>query len=120
MRPLFYRGYHNEITQVLLILLGNAVEALGQRETASRHIYLSLYADTEHLLLSIEDNAGGIDPDRLSLIFDPYFSTKERHNGTGLGLYIAKIIIEENAHGTLSAENSTGGARFTIKLRRAS
>jgi len=120
MQPLFYRGYRNEITQVLLILLGNAVEALGQRETASRHIYLSLYADTEYLLLTIEDNAGGIDPDRLSLIFDPYFTTKKRHNGTGLGLYIAKIIIEQNAHGTLSAENSTRGARFTIKLRRAS
>jgi len=106
----------SELLQALIILLNNAVEALSQNSIQSKYIYISLYHNKGDICIDIEDNAGGINPDNLNKIFDPYFTTKKQLGGTGLGLYIAKLIIEHNLHAQLTAINSTRGAKFQIRF----
>jgi signal transduction histidine kinase len=64
----------------------------------------------------VQDNAGGINPELLPQLFDPYFTTKGPATGTGIGLYMARTLIERNMGGIISAANSNGGAIFTIIL----
>ena len=111
-------GHQNEFNQVIIILLGNAIEALNQRHISAKAIYINLHVNTQHLSIAIEDNAGGVRQEHLHKIFEPYFTTKEHAEGTGLGLYIAKIIVERNMHGNLQIANTAAGAKFTITLRR--
>ena len=112
-------GHKNELIQVLMILLNNAIEALNTTKTESKAIYLTLkHSNSKDIMISVEDNAGGIEERFLEVIFDPYFTTKERTGGTGLGLYVAKIIIEQNMQGKLEVTNTPKGAKFTITLRR--
>ena len=62
------------------------------------------------------NNGGGIDADILPKVFDPYFTTKDEKTGTGLGLYMSKMIIQEHLYGVIEAKNSDNGACFIIKL----
>ena len=112
------QGYINEFVQVFIILIGNAIEALKDKEKTDKKIHIKTVERKNHILLYIEDNAGGIRQRDMEYIFDPYYTTKEKIGGTGLGLYIAKIIIEHNMNGVISASNGIEGAKFTIKLRR--
>jgi signal transduction histidine kinase len=66
--------------------------------------------------VDIEDNGGGIDPAHLNKIFEPYFTTKEEGKGSGIGLYMSKMIVENNMRGSLLAANTPGGVCFTIDL----
>jgi len=66
--------------------------------------------------LSVSDNAGGIPEENLPYIFDPYFTTKEKRDGTGLGLYMSKLIVEDHCSGRLKVENLEEGACFTLTL----
>ena len=68
------------------------------------------------VLLVLEDSGGGIHPQVMEKIFDPYFTTKEQGKGTGTGLFMAKTIIESHMGGTLEAQNGKWGARFVIAL----
>ncbi len=111
-------GCRSEFSQVLIILLGNAAEALHTRGIDTKRITIGARYVERWLHLSVEDNAGGIAEADISRIFDPYFTTKVQTGGTGLGLYIAQIIIEHNMHGMLRAENGTDGAIFKISLPR--
>lgn len=104
--------YESELKQVVLNLIKNAEEALIESGVGDPKIVVTL----EGTRMSVEDNGGGIDPEILPRIFDPYFSTKTQKDGTGLGLYMSKIIVEEHCEGTLKAENGPEGARFTIDL----
>ena len=69
--------------------------------------------------LSVEDNGGGIPPDILDRVFEPYFTTKQDAQGTGIGLYMSKMIVEKNMNGQLSVNNTADGARFTLVLADA-
>ncbi|MGE4295605.1 MAG: response regulator [Campylobacterales bacterium] len=119
--PAVVTGYPNEFKQALLNLFANATDAINARRAAQRgtgagliRIELTRSAGGE-LSVSFEDNGGGIDAAILGRIFEPYFSTKGE-SGTGIGLYIAKTIIESGMGGTLTALNTQGGARFEIRL----
>ena len=109
--------YANEVTQVILNILKNAEDVIKERETKNAQILITIDKDDEWQTISIEDNAGGIPKSILPHIFEPYFSTKSEKNGTGLGLYMSRTIIEEHCNGALEAKNTANGALFIIKLK---
>ncbi|QFR50401.1 MBL fold metallo-hydrolase [Sulfurimonas lithotrophica] len=110
-------GLMNEYVQVIVTILSNIRDIIVEKMIDTLYIDISLYKDSGFNVLSISDNCGGISKKNLSKIFDPYFTTKHQSIGTGLGLYIAKMIIEDNMGGELSAQNKLNGAVFTIKTR---
>ncbi len=107
-------GFKGEFQQVLLNILSNAKDAIVGKSIDEGHIAITLYPT--HMV--IEDNAGGIEETILERIFEPYFTTKGQGDGTGIGLYMSKMIIEKNMGGSLSVQNGTKGARFTIVYSR--
>lgn len=107
-------GYSNRYAQAVLNLLVNAKEALVERKVANGWIDVSLGRYGHDVVLSVEDNAGGIPEEILPRIFDPYFTTKER--GSGSGLYMVKTIVEKGMGGRVEAFNVEGGARFVITI----
>jgi nitrogen fixation/metabolism regulation signal transduction histidine kinase len=107
--------YTNEVIQVLINIINNAIDAFCERKEKNRTLTIDISNEKEAVIISIEDHAGGIAPENLPKIFDPYFSTKSK-NGTGIGLYMAKMIIEKHIGGLLSALNTSNGAKFTIHL----
>jgi len=109
-------GYQNEFFQVMLNLLNNAIEALIADKIASPKITIVVSEKEEHIIINICDNANGIDKNIIEKIFNPYFTTK--NSGTGLGLYMSKIIIEEHMKGKIDVHNSAFGTTFTLKLRK--
>ncbi|NQY21532.1 MAG: PAS domain-containing sensor histidine kinase [Campylobacteraceae bacterium] len=109
-----FSSYPNEIKQVVLNLIKNADDILLDNEIKEAIIKISTYDDENNIILEISDNAGGIHGDIIDKIFDPYFSTKTKKDGTGLGLYMSKTIIEEHCNGKLIASNSEFGAVFKI------
>jgi PAS domain S-box-containing protein len=111
--------YTNELLQVMINLIKNAEDALLDNNSTDPTITIKCYSDPDKSVLEIGDNAGGIDATVIDNIFDPYFTTKEEHNGTGLGLYMSKMIIEEHCKGRLSVHNSSVGAVFKIVLNNS-
>ncbi len=109
-------SFENELQQVLLNLLKNAQDVLVTREVIHPKIVIDCFDDKDKIVLQVSDNAGGIDPSVMDNIFDPYFTTKENTNGTGLGLYMSKTIIEDHCKGKLSVKNTEEGAVFRIEL----
>lgn len=110
--------YGNEVMQVILNILKNAEDIVKEKEINSAKINIRIYSDNDNEVIEIEDNAGGIPEDIIDQIFDPYFSTKEEKNGSGLGLYMSKTIIEDHCGGTISVLNNNTGATFKITLER--
>ncbi|NPA74399.1 MAG: hypothetical protein GXO12_06770 [Epsilonproteobacteria bacterium] len=107
-----FHTYANEIKQVVLNLVKNAEDVLVERGIKDPKIIIS----SRDNVLTVEDNAGGIPDEIMDKIFDPYFSTKEKKDGTGLGLYMSRIIIQDHCGGKLIAENTDKGALFKIIL----
>ena len=110
-------GLLNEFVQVIVSILSNIYDIIELRSIPNIKIDITLKKEDADAVLSISDNAGGIDVDILPKIFNPYFTTKHQSMGTGLGLHIAKMIIEDHMDGTLQAENNTLGATFTIRMK---
>ncbi len=108
--------YFHELMHVILNILKNAIDVLIERSIQNKTILIRYEAnETEHII-KIADNAGGISQDIIHNIFDPYFSTKLQKNGTGLGLYMSYIIINDHCKGSLEVINQDKGALFMIKL----
>jgi len=102
--------YRNEIIQVLIDLIKNSIDEFEKKNLKTRVIRLK----TEDKKIIYEDNAGGIPEDIKDKIFDFHFTTKE--DGTGLGLYMSKIILEEHHNGKIEVENIKDGVRFILKF----
>jgi PAS domain S-box-containing protein len=104
--------YVNEVKQVILNIIKNAEDALLDKKIQNPKIIIEIQENR----LSISDNAGGIAEEIIERIFEPYFSTKTQKDGTGLGLYMSKTIIEDHCSGELNVSNHKDGATFSIKL----
>lgn len=109
-------GYTSEFQQVILNIVNNAKDALVENKIENGKISIKVLQENNIGYVKISDNAGGIPQDVINRVFEPYFTTKEQGKGTGLGLYMSKMIMEDNMHGKLSVENKNGGAEFTISI----
>nr|WP_246561798.1 PAS domain S-box protein [Geobacter grbiciae] len=109
-------GYPNEFSQALLNILMNARDVLQERKVEAPRVLVRLFAEDNRAVVTIADNGGGIDREIIGKVFDPYFTSKGPSSGTGLGLFIAKTIIEKNMGGTLTVRNSGEGAEFRIEV----
>jgi PAS domain S-box-containing protein len=107
-------GYANQFSQALLNILANAKDALIGGRIPNGTITINLEKIDNKARLSIQDNAGGIPGEILPRIFEPYFTTKE--NGSGIGLYMTKMILERNLNGAIEASNHENGALVTVTL----
>ncbi len=112
-------GLLNEFVQVIVSILSNIYDISEERLIKDIKIDINLEEKDGFILLLISDNAGGIDKDIASKIFNPYFTTKHQSIGTGLGLHIAKMIIEDKMDGSLTAKNNAKGATFMIRIQVA-
>lgn len=108
-------GIKNELSQVILALLSNANDAL--RNTENPYIKVNVFSSDAEVVIEIEDNAGGIKKKNLEKVFEPYFSTKEE--GTGIGLYLVKLIVEDSFEGKIEVENQKEGAKFTLFFEKS-
>lgn len=106
----------NELIQVLLNILSNAQDILSELKREDKRITMGCHHSKSHITIFIEDNGGGIKDDVLPRIFEPYYSTKKKKNGTGLGLFMSKTIVEEHLNGKLTVDNTSEGAIFKIEL----
>jgi C4-dicarboxylate-specific signal transduction histidine kinase len=111
-----YTSYLEELQQVILTILNNAIDALVSSEVSSPKISVLVYQENMQIIIEIKDNALGIDKNIIDKIFEPYFTTKYKSQGTGLGLYMAKMIIENAFDGILTVENILNGACFKLIL----
>ncbi|MFZ3044655.1 MAG: PAS domain S-box protein, partial [Desulfatirhabdiaceae bacterium] len=109
-------GYRNEFAQALLNILNNARDALMERKTGNPRVMITISREDDRAVITISDNAGGIPDKIMGKIFDPYFTTKGPHAGTGVGLFMSKAIIEKNMGGRLAARNAGDGAEFRIEV----
>ena len=87
-----------------------------QRNITDAGIWIEMTSNKENLTVTVEDNAGGIDEEIIEKVFDPYFTTKPKEEGTGIGLYMASTIIQRVFHGSISVTNSAKGAKFLIEI----
>ncbi len=120
--PKEYRviGVLNELSQVIVNLIQNTKDACILNNIENKTIFIGLYEEEilnkKYAKIEIKDNAGGIGKENLDKIFDPYFTTKHKSQGTGLGLFMSKMIIEKSLNGELSHKNIENGSLFTILI----
>ncbi len=111
-------GYKNEFMQILLNIVNNSKDAIIKQKSENKisqgTININIKNITNKVQITIEDNGGGIPTQYLDQIFESYFTTKK--DGHGIGLYMAKLIIEDKLGGKINVSNSKDGAKFTIKL----
>jgi signal transduction histidine kinase len=108
--------YVNEFVQVILNFVKNSKDALFQNRVKNPKIEIVTQCDKDGVVVEVRDNGGGIDPKIIDKIFEPYFTTKDARHGTGLGLYMSKMIVEEHLDGKIVVENIGGGVSFKIFL----
>ncbi|ADG93525.1 integral membrane sensor signal transduction histidine kinase [Arcobacter nitrofigilis DSM 7299] len=127
-KNIFLDNYLNELIQALVNILNNAKDALKekQKDESNRIIFIKTYSSKDKAYISIKDSAGGVDESLVNKIFEPYFTTKDKTQGTGLGLYMTYQIISDSMKGKIHVENSEfthnkklyRGANFIIELAK--
>jgi len=108
----------NDLTQIVLNLIKNSMDAYKEVDMKVKKIEITVVSDSKHISIIVRDYAGGIDSEILENIFDPYFSTKDAKNGTGLGLYMSKMIVEDHLGGHLDVVVKENMTIFTIVLNK--
>ena len=111
--------YKNEYEQVILNIISNAKDVLLHKKIQNPMINITVQEQETCIVLYIEDNAGGITVEPIGKIFEPYFTTKEDSDGTGIGLYMSKTIVDKNMQGKLRVRNTPLGAKFGILVPKA-
>ena len=108
----------NELNQALIYILNNAKDALVEKNIEDKNIEINTYLkNTDYAIIEIIDNAGGIDNKIIDKVFEPYFTTKHKSQGTGLGLYMTHKIITQNLKGNIDIQNyKTTFTKVTIEL----
>ena len=107
-----------DLFQVYWNVINNAKEILVERTIQNPKIKIEIHENEKEVVTNISDNGSGIDEEYLDKIFEPYFSTKDNLNGKGLGLYIAKTLLEKKMNGSIVAKNNDSGALFTIVIQK--
>jgi signal transduction histidine kinase len=111
-----FKGYENDIKHVVMNIINNARDAFEENKIINGLIIIRVYHEKDELLITIKDNAGGIPKKILKSIFEPYFTTKHKTKGTGLGLYMSKEMIER-VKGSIEVPSITNGkTTFLITL----
>lgn len=110
-------GIKMELVQVLINIISNSLDVFIERDIKNRIIFLKLFEEDSKTVLTLEDSAGGVKDDILEKLLDPYFTTKT--TGTGIGLYMVKLIIKNNFKGDLKIMNSENGLKFMIALNNS-
>ena len=108
-------GFQNELEQVILNIVNNGKDALLETKPINPKIEIKAFKEKEFKVITIEDNAGGVSEDIIDKVFDSYFTTKG-DKGTGIGLNLAKLIVQDSLNGEISVKNTDKGALFTVKL----
>ncbi|HEO98792.1 MAG: FIST C-terminal domain-containing protein [Campylobacterales bacterium] len=116
LKPIF--SYPNEIKQVILNLIKNAKDAIGSYRKEHGKIAIHVNTTDKYISIQITDNGGGIPEKIREKIFEPYFTTKEK-DGTGIGLYMSKVIVEQHLEGSIEFHHADDGTEFVVKLPAA-
>jgi len=111
-------GFKNEYSQVLINILSNAKDVLISRKVKKPKISIRISEKDNFSIVEISDNAGGINVTPIEKVFEPFF-TSDKINGTGIGLFMSKLIIENNMNGRLFVQNNNKGAIFTITVPKS-
>jgi len=104
------------LSQVLMNLINNSKDIMVEKKIEDKWIKLQQKIKNETYIITIEDNGGGIPQEIITRIFDPYFTTKHKSQGTGLGLYMSKEITQKHLFGKLYVQNTQNGAKFFIEI----
>lgn len=116
IEPIRFKLILGELLQVIIAILNNAREALISKKVKDKWVKYSIFKNEHNVIITIEDNAGGIKNSILDKIFNPYFTTKHQTQGTGIGLYSSYDIVVNHLRGNLEVLNTKDGAKFFIKL----
>ncbi len=109
------KSFKNEYLQVILVILNNSIDNFKNKEIKDPMIKISIIDTKGSVYLDISDNGKGISKENIDRIFDPYFTTKFKEEGTGIGLYMAKMLVEQSMNGELSVVSDGTGVTFRIK-----
>lgn len=110
-------SYKNELLQIFLNILTNSKDAFIEKEIQAATINFDCTVDAHRIVVTVQDNAGGIPNHVIGKIFEPYFSTKDEKHGTGLGLYMSSIIVEKHLGGTINVCSDNDGTIFRIQFK---
>jgi signal transduction histidine kinase len=110
--------YYSELLQILLILINNAKDACLINNIANPKIIVTIQNTLTEAILEVEDNAGGIPNNIINKIYEPYFTTKHKSQGTGLGLHIVNTLLTKSLGGIIETKNTINGAKFIIKIKK--
>ena len=120
----FVTGLENEFIQVILNIINNSINAFEDKNNTHKFIFIDAYKENNKVMIKIKDNAGGIKENIIDRVFEPYFTTKHKSQGTGIGLYMSLEIINKHMNWNLTVSNEEftyksikgTGAQFTIEL----
>ena len=110
-------GYENEFSQVLINILNNSKDAILSSQKTKGTIRFKVEKNTQKVTISITDNGGGASAEIMNRLFEPYFTTKEKKEGTGIGLYMSKMIIENSMNGSIEMKSIKNGMKTSISLQ---
>lgn len=114
--PIHMRLAAGELMEVIINIMNNARDILMETKTVEPWVKVEMYKEDKKVTISVEDNGKGIPKEILAKIFEPYFTTKHKSSGTGLGLHMSYNIIHDSLEGELYVENTENGAKFFIEL----